>query len=97
MSKLIKKLLLAFTLFSLISLIAIFSLLWTYSNKLPDYKFLKNYKPSVSSKVYSGKGVLISDFSTEKRIFVPFNAIPKKIIYSFLSSEDKNFFKHPGA
>ena len=96
MSKLIKKLLLAFTLFSLISFIAIFSVLWTYSNKLPDYKFLKNYKPSVSSKVYSGEGVLISDFSTEKRIFVPFNAIPKKIIYSFLSSEDKNFFKHPG-
>ena len=96
MSKLIKKLLLAFALFSLISFIAIFSVLWTYSNKLPDYKFLKNYKPSVSSKVYSGEGVLISDFSTEKRIFVPFNAIPKKIIYSFLSSEDKNFFKHPG-
>ncbi len=96
MSNFIKKLLLAFTLFSLISFIAIFSVLWTYSNKLPDYKFLKNYKPSVSSKVYSGEGVLISDFSTEKRIFVPFNAIPKKIIYSFLSSEDKNFFKHPG-
>ncbi len=96
MSNLIKKLLLAFTVFSLVSFIAIFSLLWTYSNKLPDYKFLKNYKPPVSSKVYSGEGVLISDFSSEKRIFVPFNAIPKKIINSFLSSEDKNFFKHPG-
>ncbi len=96
MSNLIKKLLLVFTVFSIVSFIAIFSLLWTYSNKLPDYKFLKNYKPPVSSKVYSGEGVLISDFSSEKRIFVPFNAIPKKIIYSFLSSEDKNFFKHPG-
>ncbi len=96
MSNLIKKLLFAFTAFSLASFVAIFSLLWTYSNKLPDYKFLKNYKPPVSSKVYSGEGVLISDFSSEKRIFVPFNAIPKKIIYSFLSSEDKNFFKHPG-
>ncbi len=96
MSNYIKKLLLAITVFSLIIFIAIFSVLWTYSNKLPDYKFLKNYKPPVSSKVYSGEGVLISDFSTEKRIFVPFNAIPKKIINSFLSSEDKNFFKHPG-
>ena len=74
----------------------VFSILWNYSNKLPDYKFLKNYKPPVSSKVYSGNGVLISDFSSEKRIFVPFNAIPKKIIHSFLSSEDKNFFRHPG-
>ncbi len=96
MSKLIKKLLIVFTLLSLVGFIAIFALLWSYSNKLPDYKFLKNYKPSVSSKVYSGKGVLISDFSTEKRIFVPYDSIPKIIINSFLSSEDKNFFKHPG-
>ena len=96
MSKLLKKLILIFIIISFVGFIAIFSILWNYSNKLPDYKFLKNYKPPVSSKVYSGNGVLISDFSTEKRIFIPFNAIPKKIIYSFLSSEDKNFFKHPG-
>jgi len=75
---------------------AIISILWTYSNKLPDYKYLKSYKPPVSSKMYSGKGVLISDFSSEKRIFVPFGAIPPKIVNSFLSAEDKNFFKHPG-
>ena len=86
MSNLLKKLLIAITLIVSTSFIAIFSILWTYSNKLPDYKFLKNYKPPVSSKVYSGNGVLISDFSAEKRIFVPYNAIPKKIIHSFLSS-----------
>ena len=76
--------------------IAVFAILWVFSNKLPDYKFLKNYKPSVSSKVYSGKGELVSDFSAQKRIFVPYNSIPKKVINSFLSSEDKNFFSHPG-
>ena len=96
MSKFIKNLLIAIILFSLAGIIVAFSILWSYSNKLPDYKFLKNYKPPVSSKVYSGNGVLISDFSSEKRIFVPFNAIPKKIVHSFLSSEDKNFFSHPG-
>ena len=96
MSRLFQKLLIIFLFISIVGIISIFSILWSYSNKLPDYKFLKNYKPPVSSKVYSGKGVLISDFSAEKRIFVPYNAIPKKIIYSFLSSEDKNFFKHPG-
>ena len=72
------------------------SILWAFSNNLPDYKFLKNYKAPVSSKVYSGNGELVSDFSTEKRIFVPYNAIPEKIINSFLSAEDKNFFSHPG-
>ncbi len=96
MSKFIKNLLITLILFSLVGIIVAFSILWSYSNRLPDYKFLKNYKPPVSSKVYSGNGVLISDFSSEKRIFVPFNAIPKKIIHSFLSSEDKNFFRHPG-
>ena len=96
MNKFLKKIIIALLFFSLVGFITIFTVLWSYSNKLPDYKFLKSYKPPVSSKVYSGNGVLISDFSTEKRIFVPYNAIPKKIIYSFLSSEDKNFFEHPG-
>ena len=79
----------------IVSFIAI-SILWAFSNNLPDYKFLKNYKAPVSSKVYSGNGELVSDFSTEKRIFVPYNSIPKKIINAFLSAEDKNFFSHPG-
>ena len=76
--------------------LSIFAVLWTYSNKIPDYKFLKSYKPPVSSKVYSGNGELVADFSKEKRIFVPYNSIPQNVINSFLSSEDKNFFSHPG-
>ncbi len=76
--------------------ILIFSILWSYSNNIPDYKFLKSYKPPVSSKVYSGNGKLVADFSKEKRVFVPYNSIPKNVIYSFLSAEDKNFFSHPG-
>ena len=96
MNKLIKNFFVVTCFLSLIFLVLIVSVLWTYSNKLPDYKFLKNYKPSVSSKLYSGSGELVSDFSSEKRIFVPFNAIPKIVINSFLSAEDKNFFSHPG-
>lgn len=96
MSRILKKVFILF--FSIILLLGIstLSILWAFSNNLPDYKFLINYKPSVSSKVYSGEGELVSDFSSEKRIFVPYNAIPKKIINAFLSAEDKNFFSHPG-
>ena len=86
-------LLLSIGLFTSISIVAI---LWAFSNNLPDYKFLKNYKPSVSSKVYSGEGELVNEFSTEKRIFIPYKAIPEKVVNSFLSAEDKNFFSHPG-
>ena len=96
MSRLIKKILILLITVGLGLFVSIIVILWTYSNKLPDYKFLKNYKPSVSSKLYSGGGELVSDFSSEKRIFVPYKSIPKKIIYAFLSAEDKNFFSHPG-
>ena len=81
---------------SILTLVVIVSILWIYSNKLPDYKYLKSYKPPVSSKLYSGNGVLVSDFSSEKRIFIPYSAISQSVINAFLSAEDKNFFDHPG-
>ncbi len=96
MNKFLRNIFILITSFILLSAISIISILWTYSNDLPDYKFLKNYKPPVSSKVYSGNGDLVADFSQEKRVFVPFNSIPKNVINAFLSAEDKNFFKHPG-
>jgi len=82
--------------FGLLSVFFVLAVLWAFSNNLADYKFLKSYKPPVSSKVYSGVGELVNNFSTEKRIFVPYNSIPEKIINSFLSAEDKNFYSHPG-
>ena len=54
MNKIIKKILVIVTGGFLISFITVISILWVFSNNLPDYKFLKNYKPPVSSKVYSG-------------------------------------------
>ena len=96
MNNIIKNTLILLSSLILLSGILIIVILWTYSNDLPDYKFLNNYKPPVSSKVYSGNGEVVSDFSKEKRIFVPFNTIPKNVINAFLSAEDKNFFSHPG-
>ena len=92
----IKNIFIGFLSFLLLSLITVLGILWNFSNNIPDYKFLKNYKPPVSSKVYSGNGDLVADFSKEKRIFVPYGTIPKNVINSFLSAEDKNFFSHPG-
>ncbi len=96
MNKLIKNILVSFASIFLVFSILILAILWSFSNNIPDYKFLKNYKPPVSSKVYSGKGELVADFSKEKRVFVPYESIPENVINSFLSAEDKNFFSHPG-
>jgi len=96
MYRFIKNIFILILSFGLLTAFFVLAVLWAFSNNLPDYKFLKSYKPSVSSKVYSGNGELVNDFSSKKRIFVPYNAISEKIINSFLSAEDKNFFSHPG-
>ena len=96
MHRIIKNILILILSVGLLSIFFLLAILWAFSNNLPDYSFLKNYKAPVSSKVYSGDGELVNDFSTEKRIFVPYKAIPIKVINSFLSAEDKNFFSHPG-
>ena len=74
----------------------VFSTLWYFSAGLPDYKKLSNYQPPISSRVYSENNKLIAEYALEKRIFIPFEAIPDKVVNAFLSAEDKNFFSHPG-
>ena len=74
----------------------VFSTLWYFSVGLPDYKKLSNYQPPISSRVYSENNKLIAEYALEKRLFIPFESIPDKVINSFLSAEDKNFFSHPG-
>ncbi len=96
MNSLLKNLFISFIGIFLLISILLLVILWNFSNNIPDYKFLKNYKPPVSSKVYAGDGSLVADFSKEKRIFVPYRSIPKNVINAFLSAEDKNFFSHPG-
>ena len=72
------------------------SALWYFSSGLPDYKKLESYKPPISSRVYASNGDLVAEYALEKRLFIPFDVIPKPIINAFLSAEDKNFFDHPG-
>ena len=73
-----------------------FSTLWYFSIGLPDYKKLSNYQPPISSRVYSQDRKLIAEYAIEKRLFIPYESIPDKVINAFLSAEDKNFFSHPG-
>ena len=82
--------------FIAVAVFFVFSTLWYFSLGLPDYKKLSNYQPPISSRVYSEDSRLIAEYALEKRLFIPFESIPEKVINSFLSAEDKNFFSHPG-
>jgi penicillin-binding protein 1A len=67
-----------------------------YSEGLPDYHQLASYEPSVVTRVHAGDGRLLAEFSVEKRVYVPIEAVPKRLINAFLAAEDKTFYSHPG-
>ena len=92
----IKLLLILLCIFAFISISTIFYTLWRYSPELPSYESIINYKPNLSSRIYSSDGLLLKSFYTEERIFIPESRIPQTIKLAFLSSEDKNFYQHNG-
>ena len=92
----IKLLLLFLLIFVFLSIFTIFYTLWRYSPELPSYENITNYKPNLSSRIYSSDGFLLKSFHIEERIYIPENRIPKRIKYAFLASEDKNFYNHYG-
>ncbi len=67
-----------------------------FSADLPDVDGLRSYRPLVMSRVYAGDGRLMAELATERRIFVPYSAIPDIVKHAFVSAEDQNFWKHPG-
>src|SRR3984957_5415957 len=77
-------------------IVAIYLVLHHYSEGLPDYRALADYKPKVVTRIHAGDGELLAEFSTEKRIFVPIDSIPKQVKQAFIAAEDKNFYQHKG-
>src|SRR5579862_287181 len=70
--------------------------IWYFGRDLPDYQQLAHYQPPIMTRVQAGDGRLLAEYATERRVFVPIAAIPKRVIAAFVSAEDKNFYSHHG-
>ena len=90
------------TLFSLLTLgivmvaLSIGAVFHVYGNDLPSHERLANYQPPTISRIYSGEGRIIDEFSRERRLFTPSEDIPDLVKHAFISAEDKNFYTHAG-
>ncbi|RKT34362.1 penicillin-binding protein 1A [Roseovarius halotolerans] len=90
------------TIFSLVTLglmliaLSIGAVLHIYGRDLPSHESLANYKPPTISRIYSGEGRIIDEFSRERRLFTPAEDIPVLVKQAFISAEDKNFYQHGG-
>jgi len=63
---------------------------------MPDAGDLVDYRPPTATRVYGWDGTLIGEFSRERRIFVPYDQMPPRMVQAFLAAEDRNFFHHSG-
>ncbi len=70
--------------------------IWYFSRDLPDYSQLQDYEPPVMTRVHASDGALLGEYSKERRLYLPIQAMPKLVTNAFLAAEDKNFYEHGG-
>lgn len=80
----------------LVGVAGVAGMIWHYSKDLPDYSQLQDYEPPVMTRVHAADGALLGEYSKERRLYLPIQAVPKLVINAFLAAEDKNFFEHGG-
>ncbi len=68
---------------------------WLFHD-MPDAGDLADYRPPTATRAYAWDGVLIGEFSRERRIYVPYDNMPPHLAQAFLAAEDRNFFQHSG-
>jgi penicillin-binding protein 1A len=84
------------TILFVVGVAAAAGLMWHFSKDLPDYSQLQDYEPPVMTRVHAADGSLVAEYARERRLYIPIQAVPKRVINAFLAAEDKNFYEHGG-
>src|SRR5450432_261008 len=63
---------------------------------LPDVSSLRDVQLQVPLRVYTRDGRLMAAIGEQRRIPVPYDQLPPKLIQAFLATEDDRFFRHHG-
>jgi len=84
------------TVLFLVGVAVVAGAVWHFSKDLPDYSQLQDYEPPVMTRVHAADGALLGEYSKERRLYLPIQAVPKLVINAFLAAEDKNFYEHGG-
>jgi len=67
-----------------------------FIHESPQIRFLDDWRPSVSTKVYAADRSLLAEFAIEKRTLVRLSEIPLNLQRAFLATEDNRFYEHSG-
>ncbi len=67
-----------------------------FSQGLPEFERIEDYRPKAVTLIYGQEGQLIGELYREKRFVLPYERIPPPVVQAFLASEDDRFFEHSG-
>ena len=63
---------------------------------LPAIATLKDYRPSIATRVYADNNELIDEFYLEDRKVIRISELPRVVIHAFVAAEDARFYQHTG-
>jgi len=63
---------------------------------LPSIAALKDYRPSIATRVYADNNELVDEFFLEDRKLIKLADVPKIAIQAFVAAEDARFYQHTG-
>ena len=69
---------------------------WHMATGLPSLGGLREYQPSLITKVKADNRQVMGQFYVERRILTPLREVPRHLIDAVLAVEDTRFFEHPG-
>lgn len=95
-SKLVRFLLVTFFLFILLVLIGSSMIYYVLLQELPSIAALKDFRPSIATRVYGDNNELIDEFFLEDRKLVKVSDVPRYAVLAFVAAEDARFFHHGG-
>jgi len=67
-----------------------------FAQRVPDFASVDDYRPAVTTRIYSQTGRTIGELYRERREVIPYHRIPPRLVEAFLASEDARFFEHAG-
>src|SRR3954467_10086844 len=70
--------------------------LFAFAGDLPQISALDDYAPSTITRVYGARGEVVGEFSTQRRVVVPYEGISPLLRQAIISAEDAEFEKHLG-
>jgi penicillin-binding protein 1A len=80
----------------LVGSVAAYGLYRQIAEDLPDHRWLADYEPPQMSRIFAADSRLMAELATERRVFVPIEAIPARLQQAFVSAEDQRFWEHHG-